>query len=204
MPNDEWIEQVAKSYVCGGNEPQTPHEVRAVRNIGALLLATVRKALRVERLAEIEARGAHLAEFHPDGERAELSGARICEILTSHGYHPALSIMAAVRDIITGARLAGREVRRSGMAPGHRFGVAACPDCGRDVAENWVVRHMKSGCVEACPAEAETLSLGGGWNDVVKALSELHEVYFMERLTSDVEMLEALENLMDTYVAWLD
>ena len=156
MPSDEWIEQEARNYVCGGHEPQTQYERGAVKNISALLLATVKKALHVERLAEIEARGAHLAEHHPEGERAELSGARICEILVSHGYHPAISIMAAVRDIIAEARSAG------------------------------------------------TPSSGGRWNDVVKALSELHEVYFMERLTSDVEMLEGLENLMDAYVAWLD
>jgi len=156
MPSDEWIEQEAKNYICGGDEPRTIYEVRAVKDVSALLLATVRKALHVERLAEIEARGAHLAEHHPGGERAELSDEWICGMLVSHGYHPGISIVAAVRDIIT-------EARSAGMPP-----------------------------------------LGGGWNDVVKALSELHEVYFSEHITSDADILDALKNLMDAYVAWLD
>lgn len=123
--------------------------------VGGAIRVAVREALQAERLAEVEARGAHLAEHHPDGERAELSDEWICGMLVSHGYHPGISIVAAVRDIISGSR----------------------------------------------SAEAPS---SGKWNDVVKALSELHEVYFLEGITSDADMLDALENLMDVYVAWLD
>lgn len=38
------------------------------------------------------------------------------------------------------------ERQKTGMPSGYRFGVVTCPDCGQRVAENWIIRHMKSGC----------------------------------------------------------
>ena len=36
--------------------------------------------------------------------------------------------------------------KRSGMAKGFRFPVVICEACGRPVAENWMVRHLKANC----------------------------------------------------------
>ena len=36
--------------------------------------------------------------------------------------------------------------KRSGMPKGFTFPIVICEKCGRPVAENWIVRHMKAGC----------------------------------------------------------
>jgi len=36
--------------------------------------------------------------------------------------------------------------KRSGMPRGFTFPIVICEKCGRPVAENWIVRHLKSGC----------------------------------------------------------
>ena len=33
-----------------------------------------------------------------------------------------------------------------GMPKGYSFRLEACPDCGRLIKENWIIRHRKSGC----------------------------------------------------------
>ena len=30
----------------------------------------------------------------------------------------------------------------------YRYRIIECPECGRDVAENWYIRHIRSGCCE--------------------------------------------------------
>ena len=36
--------------------------------------------------------------------------------------------------------------KRSGMPKGFKFPIVICEKCGRPVARNWIVRHLKAGC----------------------------------------------------------
>jgi hypothetical protein len=36
--------------------------------------------------------------------------------------------------------------RRSGTPVGFKFKRVTCPECGRAIKENWIIRHLKSGC----------------------------------------------------------
>jgi hypothetical protein len=38
------------------------------------------------------------------------------------------------------------EASTKGRRKPRGYGYLTCEDCGRDVAENWIIRHYKSGC----------------------------------------------------------
>lgn len=45
---------------------------------------------------------------------------------------------------------------KSSMPKGYRFAVVNCPKCQRPVKENWLVKHIKSGC--SVPATSKAAS----------------------------------------------
>ena len=38
------------------------------------------------------------------------------------------------------------KMRKAGMPTGYKFAIDTCPECGRQVPRNWMVRHLKSKC----------------------------------------------------------
>ena len=47
------------------------------------------------------------------------------------------------------------KMRKAGMSKGYRFPIETCPECGRQIPWNWMIRHLKSGCAVPKPRAYE-------------------------------------------------
>jgi hypothetical protein len=39
-----------------------------------------------------------------------------------------------------------KEIEKPSMKNGYKFPLWTCPKCGKEIAENWAVRHIKADC----------------------------------------------------------
>lgn len=48
-----------------------------------------------------------------------------------------------------------KRIPNKGKSKGYKFTRVKCRECGKEIAENWIIRHLKSGCKTGNPQEDE-------------------------------------------------
>lgn len=46
-----------------------------------------------------------------------------------------------------------KRIPNRGKSKEYRFARVKCRECGKEIAENWIIRHLKSGCEVGNPQE---------------------------------------------------